>query len=80
MLGQDQPETNSAKRLIRSAEIPSPRQTSNDKTDDCVMKSERGAFVKVSNPPSGRSVHNTAGDTWPAPARRMIQTHLGADV
>ena len=27
------------------------------------MKSERGAFVRGSDPPSGHSVHNTASDT-----------------
>ena len=80
MLGQDRPEKNSAKCLIRSGEILSPRQTSIDKTNDCAMKSERVALVRGSNPPSGHSVHNTAGDTWRAPARRLIQTHLGADV
>ena len=66
--------------LIRSGEIPSPRQTSIDKTNDCAMKSERGAFVRGSNPPSGHSVHKTAGDTWRAPARRLIPKHLGAAV
>ena len=38
------------------------------------MKPERGALVSGSDPPSGRSVHNTAGDTWRALARRLIQT------
>ena len=38
MLGQD-------RREKRSGEIPSPRQTSIDKTNDCAMKSERGALV-----------------------------------
>ena len=63
ILGQDRPEKNSAKCFIRSGEIPSPRQTSIDKTNDCVMNSERGAIVRCSEPPSGHSVHNTAGDT-----------------
>ena len=49
--------------LIRSGEIWSPRQTSIDKTNDCAMKSERGALDRDSDPPSGHSVHNTAGDT-----------------
>ena len=80
MLGQDRPEKNSAKCLIRTGEIASPRQTSIDKTNDSVINFERGALVRVSDPPSGRSVHNTAGDTWRAPARRLIPTHLGADV
>ena len=77
MLGQDRLEKNSAKCLIRSAEIPNPRQI--DKNNDCVMKSERGALVSGSDPPSGRRVYNTAGDTWRALARRLIQTHVGAD-
>ena len=59
---------------------PSLPQTSIDKTSDCAMKSERGALVRGSDPPSGHSVHNTTGDTWRARARRLIQTHLGADV
>ena len=67
--------------FVRSGEIPSPGQTSSiDKSNDCAMKSERGALVKGSDPPSGHSVHKTAGDTWRAPARRLIQTHLGAAV
>ena len=60
--------------LVRSGKIPSPRQTSIDKTNDCAKKSERGAFVRSSDPPSGHSVHKTGGDTWRAPARRLIQT------
>ena len=67
--------------LIRSGEIPSPRQTSIIKNNDCAMKSERDALVRGSDPPSGHSsVHKTAGDTWRAPARRLIQTHLSAAV
>ena len=64
-----------AKCLIQRGEIPSPRQTSMDNTIDCVMKSERGALVRVSDPPSGHSVHNTTGDMWRASARRLIQNH-----
>ena len=75
MLGQDQPENTPAKCLFRRGEIPSPRQTSIDQTNECIMKSEWGALFRGSDPPSGRSVHNTAGDTWRAPARRLIQTH-----
>ena len=66
--------------FIRSGEIPSPRQTSIDKTNDCAMKSERGALVRDSDPPSGHCVHKTTGDRWRAPARRLIQTHSGAAV
>ena len=76
MLGQGRPEKNSAKCLIRSGKIPSPRQTSIDKTYDFILNSERGALSRGSDPPSGHSVHNTAGDTWRAPARRLIQKHL----
>ena len=80
MLGQDRPKKNSAKCLIRSGESPSPRQTSIDKTHDCIMNSERGALVMTSDPPSGYSAHNTAGDTWLASARRLIQKHLSTGV
>ena len=66
--------------FVRSGEIPSPGQTLSDKTNDCTMKSERGAPVRGSDPPSGHSVHKTTGDRWRAPARRLIQTHLGAAV
>ena len=65
---------------VRSGGIPSPRQKSIDKTNDCAMKSERGALVRGSDPPSGYSVHKTTGDRWRAPARRLMQTHLGAAV
>ena len=66
--------------FVRSGEIPSPGQTSSDKTNDCAMKSKRGAPVRGSDSPSGHSIHNTTGDRWRAPARRLIQTHLGAAV
>ena len=64
ILGQDRPEKNSAQCLIRSGEIPSPRQTSIDKTNDCAMKSERGELVRGSDPPSGHSVHKTTGNIY----------------
>ena len=66
--------------LVRSDEIPSPRQTSMDETNDCAMKSKRGALVRGSDSPSGHSAHKTTGDRWRAPARRLIQTRLGAAV
>ena len=66
--------------LVRSGEIPSPQRTSIDKTNDCVMNSARGALGRAFDPPSGHSVHNTAGDTWRAPARRLIQKHLPTGV
>ena len=40
------------------------------------MKPERGAVVRGYDPPSGHSVRKTAGDTWRAPARRLIQALL----
>ena len=64
--------------LVRSGEIPSPRQTSMDKTNDCAMKSERGALVRGSDPPFGHSVHKKTGDRWRASARRLIQKHIWA--
>ena len=66
--------------LARSDEISTPGQTSIDKNNDCATKSERGAPVRGSDPPFGHSVHRTNGDRWRAPARRLIQTHLGAAV
>ena len=80
MLGQDRPEKNSTTCLIPSGEIPSLRQTSIDNINDCAMKSERGALVRGSDQPSDHSVHTTVGDTRRAPARRLIQTPLGAAV
>ena len=44
------------------------------------MRSEWGTLVRGSDPPSGYSVHNTAGDTWQAPARCLTQIHLAAGV
>ena len=41
-------------------------------------ESEWGALVRGSDPFSGHNVYNTAGDTWRAPARRLIQKHLAA--
>ena len=66
--------------FVPSGEIPSPGQTSSDKTNDCAIKSERRAPVRGSDPPSGHSVHTTTGDRWRAPARRLIETHLAASV
>ena len=51
-----------------------------DKANDCVMKSERRALDRGADPPSGCSVHNAAGGAWRAPARCLIQTHLGVGV
>lgn len=45
VLGRHRPEENPAKCLIRSGDVLSPRQTSIDNTNDCVMKSQRGALV-----------------------------------
>ena len=57
-----------------SGEVPSPRQTSIDKTDERVMNSERV------HPPPRRSVHHTADDMYRAPARRLTQKYWGAGV
>ena len=62
--------------FARSGEMPSPGQTSIDKTNDCAMKPERGALVGGSDPPSGHSVHKTTGDRRRTSARRPIQTQL----
>ena len=50
--------------------------------NDCVMNSEEGALVRGSDPPSGHSVdvHNTTGDMWRAPARRLMPKPLAAAV
>ena len=42
------------------------------------MKSERGALVRGSDPPFGHSVHQTAGGTWRALARRLAQKRIWA--
>ena len=65
-----------SERGNRSGKIVSPRQTSIDKTNDSAMNSERGALVTGSDPFSGHSFHNTAGNTWREPARRLIQERL----
>ena len=69
-----------SKCSVQSGEIPSARQTTIDKTNDCVMKSERGALVRGSDPPSGHSDPGTAGDMWQGPAWRLIPKHLAAGV
>ena len=66
--------------IVGSGEISSVRQTSMDETNDYAMKCQRGAHVGDSDPPYGHCFHSTAGDTWRARARRLIQTHLGAAV
>ena len=53
-LAQGRPDKSSAKCSFRSGEIPSPRQTSIDQSNDCVMTSERGALVRGSELPSGQ--------------------------
>ena len=45
------------------------------------MKSERGALVRGSDPPSGHSsVDTAAADMWRASARHVTQKHLAAGV
>ena len=61
--------------LVRSGEIPSLRQTSIDKTNDCAMKSERGALVRGADPPSGHSVHKTAGHMYVAGVAQASYTN-----
>ena len=59
---------------------PSPRQTSIGEKSDCVMKSERDALVRGSDPPKGHRVHTKTGDMWRAPARRLRKKYLAAGV
>ena len=77
MLGQDRPEKRSAKNLIRHGEIPSPRQTSTDKANDCVMKSDWGALVRGSDPPSD---HMFTTRPVICDGRRRYEKHLVAGV
>ena len=80
MLGQDGPEQNSAKMFnSKRRDFESSTLTSVDKTNDCVMNSERGAQLGAPTHPLV-SVYNTAGDTWRAPARRLIQKHFATGV
>ena len=60
--------------FVRSGEIPSPAQTSIDKTSDYAMKSERGALVRGSDPPSGHSARMTAGVVYVAVAGQAFET------
>ena len=60
--------------FARSGEIPSPGQTSIAKTNDCAMKSERGAPVRGSDPPSGQRC--SQNDRWyVAGAGQASDTH-----
>ena len=49
MLGQHWLQNNSGRRMFSPK--PSPRQTSIDKTNDCVMNSEQSALVRGPDPP-----------------------------
>ena len=49
-------------------------------TNNRAMECQRGALVRVSDPHSRHSVHNTAADMWLARAKRLIETHLGTAV
>ena len=51
MVDQDRLEKNKGGCLVRSGEIPSPRQTSIGKTNDCAMNSEPSALVWGSDRP-----------------------------
>ena len=73
LFDQDRPDRSSAKCLFRSGEVSSAQQTLIDQTNDCVTTSERGALVRSSDPPPVPCVYNIDGDTWRAPARRLIQ-------
>ena len=64
----------------RSGEIPRPRQTSIEETSNCVMKPERGALVKSSDPPQAHRVYKKAGDMWRPPASHSVKTYLAAAV
>ena len=68
--------------LIRSGDIPSPGQKIDrqDKHNDCVMNSARGALGRGSDPPFVHTVHNTAGDTWRAQDRGLIHFFLSTGV
>ena len=58
MLGQDRLQKNSGGCLVRSGEIPNPRHIPTDKTNDCVMKPERSALVRGSDPLRTPCSHN----------------------
>ena len=73
MLGQDRFQKNTGGCLVQSSEIPSSRQTSTDKTNDCVMNSEWSTLVGGSDPPKGFRLHAMAGVMWRALARHMIE-------
>ena len=72
ILGRDLLQKNSGGCLAGSSEIPSPRQISIHKTNDCAMNCEPSALVRGSDPSKGQGVHTMAGDMWQALARRMV--------
>lgn len=47
---------------VQSGESPSPRQTSTDQTNGCVMNCERGALVRGSDPPQEIRAFATTGE------------------
>ena len=80
MLAKDRREKNSAKCYFEAARFRVRHKHRSTRKQRLRHESERGALVRGSDTPSGHSVHKTAGDTWRAPARRLIQTHLGAEL
>ena len=63
MLGQGRLQKNSGGCLVRSGEIPSPRQTSIDKTNHYIMNSERSTLVRSLGAPTDPRV--TVFTQWP---------------
>ena len=61
--------------LRRTVILCSPH-SSFDEINDSVVNSERGEFVRGSDPPLVYSAHSTAGDWWRAPIRLLLKTHL----
>ena len=79
-LGQHLPQNFSSRSWTRSGEISCRPHTSLDEINNSVVRSERGALVRVSNPPLVYSADTTAGEVWHALTRLLLKTHLAAGV
>ena len=76
-LGQHLLEKFSSRSWIRRVVISCSPHTSFDEINDRVVNSERGEFVRGSDPPLVYSAHSTAGDLCRAPIRLVRNTFGG---
>ena len=79
-LGQHLLENFSSRSWVRCGMISGATRTTLDEINDSVVSSDCGELVRCSDLPLVYSAHSTAGDTWRAPIRLLLKTHLEAGV